>query len=139
MRNYPSNSPESMGRLVALTLMADGAIDSSELKLLDQKDTIRRLGLNHASFDKLVHELCDDMLMSAYRNGSGQLELDTESIDLLLREVQHPLLQRQVLRIMLDIVNADRRLSGGEAVLVAEAMKFWAIDLYEVAERPTAH
>lgn len=139
MRNYPSDSPESMGRLVALTLMADGAIDSSELKLLDRKDTIRRLGLNHASFDKLLHELCDDMLMSAYRNASGQLELDTESIDLLLKEIQHPVLQRQVLRIMLDIVNADSRLSGGEAVLVAEAMKYWAIDLYEVADRSMAH
>ena len=45
MRHYASNSPEAMGRLVALTLMADGAIDASELKQLDRKDTIRRLGL----------------------------------------------------------------------------------------------
>ena len=35
MRHYPSDSPEAMGRLVALTLMADGAIDASELKLPD--------------------------------------------------------------------------------------------------------
>ncbi len=134
MRHYPSDSPESMGRLVALTLMADGAIDASELKQLDHKDTIRRLGLDEASFDKLIHELCDDMLSSAYRNRAGQLELDVKSIDLLLAEVQHPLLQKQVLRMMLDIVNADHKLSGGEAVLVAEAMKFWGIDLHEVSD-----
>ena len=36
--------------------------------------------------------------------------------------------------MMLDVVNADSRLSGGEAVLVAEAMKYWEIDLYEVAD-----
>jgi hypothetical protein len=122
-----------MGRLVALTLLADGAIDSSELKLLDRKDIVRRLGLSHARFDRLVHELCDDMLTSAHRNASGQLELDTDSIDLLLEEISDPMLQRQVLRIMLDIVNADSRLSGGEAVLVAEAMKCWSIDLCEIA------
>lgn len=134
MRHYPSDSPEAMGRLVALTLMADGAIDASELKQLNHKDTIRRLGLNESSFDKLIHELCDDMLASAHRTPACQLELDVEHIDLLLAEVQHPLLQKQVLRMMLDIVNADSRLSGGEAVLVAEAMKFWGIDLYEVAD-----
>lgn len=134
MRHYPSDSPEAMGRLVAMTLMADGAIDASELKQLDHKDTIRRLGLNEASFDKLIHGVCDDMLASAHRTPTGQLELDVESIDLLLAEVQHPLLQKQVLRMMLDIVNADRKLSGGEAVLVAEAMKFWGIDLHEVSD-----
>ncbi len=141
MRHYPSDSPEAMGRLVALTLMADGAIDASELKLLDNKATICRLGLNEAHFDKLIHELCDDMLSSAYRNPAGQLELDAPSIDHLLAEVKHPVLQKQVLRMMLDIVNADRKLSGGEAVLVAEAMKFWAIDLYEVSDSftPRAH
>ncbi|MBS1142486.1 MAG: hypothetical protein H6R13_3939 [Proteobacteria bacterium] len=134
MRHYPSNSPEAMGRLVALTLMADGAIDASELKQLDHKDTIRRLGLNESSFDILIHELCDDMLTSAQRTPAGQLELDVEHIDLLLAEVGHPLLQKQVLRMMLDIVNADHKLSGSEAVLVAEAMKFWGIDLHEVAD-----
>lgn len=134
MRHYLSDSPEAMGRLVALALMADGAIDASELKQLDHKDTVRRLGLNESSFDKLIHELCDDMLASAHRTPASQLELDVEHIDLLLAEVQHPLLQKQVLRMMLDIVNADTRLSGGEAVLVAGAMKFWGIDLYEVAD-----
>ena len=134
MRDYPSNSPESMGRLVALTLMADGAIDASELKLLERKNTIRRLGLNDESFEALIHELCDDMLTSAYRSPAGHLELDTQSIDLLLNEIENPILQKQVLRMMLDIVNADRKLSGGEAVLVAEAMQFWGIDLHEVSD-----
>jgi hypothetical protein len=36
--------------------------------------------------------------------------------------------------MMLDVVNADSKLSGGEAVLVAEAMKYWEIDLHEVAD-----
>jgi uncharacterized tellurite resistance protein B-like protein len=134
MRHYPTDSPEAMGRLIALTLMADGAIDASELKQLDHTDTIRRLGLNEASFDRLIHDLCDDMLTSAHRTPAGHLALDVKSIDLLLTEVQHPLLQKQVLRMMLDVVNADRALSGGEAVLVAEAMKLWEIDLHEVAD-----
>ena len=134
MRHYPSDSPDAMGRLVALTLMADGAIDASELKQLARKDTVRRLGLTDTSFDKLIHELCDDMLSSAHRTPAGHLELDVPTIDLLLSEIKHPILQKQVLRMMLDVVNADHRLAGGEAVLVAEAMKFWGIDLYEISD-----
>ena len=80
MRHYPSDSPEAMGRLVALTLMADGAIDASELKQLDHTDTIRRLALNEESFDRLIHELCDDMLTSAHRTPAGHLELDVKSV-----------------------------------------------------------
>jgi hypothetical protein len=134
MRHYPSDSPETMGRLVALTLMADGAIDASELAQLDQKNTIRRLGLNQESFDKLTHELCEDMLTRAYLTPAGKVELDLNSIDLLLAEIEAPMLQKKVLRMMLDLVNADNKLSGGEAVLVAEAMRFWQIDLHEVAD-----
>ena len=134
MRHYPSDSPEAMGRLVALTLMADGAIDASELKLLDSKETIRRLGLNDTHFDQLIHELCDDMLISAHRTSAGHLELDTQSIVHLLAEIKHPVLQKQVMHTMLDIVYADRELSGGEAVLVSEAMRLWEIDLHEVSD-----
>jgi len=134
MRHYPSDSPEAMGRIVAMTLMADGAIDASELRKLDHTDTIHRLCLNEASFDRVIHELCEDMLTSAHRTPTGQLELDRENVDLLLAEVQHPLLQKQVLRMMLDVVHADSMLSGGEAVLVAEAMKYWGIDMYEVSD-----
>lgn len=137
MRHYPTDSPEAMGRLIALTLMADGAIDASELKLLDHTDSIQRLGLNEASFDKVIHELCDDMLTSADCTLTGHLELDVKSIDLLLAEIQHPVLQKQVLRIMLDVVNADREISNEEAILVAEAMKFWVLDLHEVADSPS--
>ena len=79
MRHYPSDSPEAMGRLVALTLMADGAIDASELRQLDHTDTIRRLGLDEAGFDKVIHDLCNDMLTSAHRTPAGQLELDVDN------------------------------------------------------------
>lgn len=54
----------------------------------------------------------------------------------LLDEIRDPLLQRRVLRAMLDLVNADGRLAGCEAVLVSQAMKFWELDLYEVSSAP---
>jgi uncharacterized tellurite resistance protein B-like protein len=136
MRHYPSDSPEAMARIVALVLMADGAIDLSEIETLDRHRTVAHLGLDQAGFDKVVHEFSEDMLTYAHRMPSGQLELDQDTMALLLGEIRNPLLQKKLLRTMLDIVNADGRLAGSEAVLVSKAMKLWEIDLYEILHVP---
>ncbi len=134
MRHYPTNSPEALARVVAIAMMADGAIDSSELKSLERHDIIKRIGLDHDRFDQVFYEYYEDLLSCAHRLPSGQFELDAVTIGLLLDEIRDPLLQKKALRAILDIVNADRRLTGGEAGLIAQALKQWGIDLYEVSD-----
>ena len=134
MRNYPSDSPQAMARIVALALLADGAIDLSEIESLERHEIVSRLGLDQSGFDKVVHEFAEDMLIYANRMPSGQLELDQDATALLLGEIRNPLLQKKLLRAMLDVVNADGRLAGSEAVLVSKAMKLWEVDLYEVSQ-----
>jgi hypothetical protein len=134
MRHYPTNSPESLARVVAIAMMADGAIDSSELKSLERHDIVKRLGLDNDRFDRVFYEYYADLSISADRLPSGQFELDATNIGLLLDEIRDPQLQKKALRAMLDIVNADRRLTGSEASLIAQALKRWEIDLYEVSD-----
>ena len=134
MRHYTTNSPEAMGRAVAIALMADGAIDSGELITLERQDIINRIGLEADRFSKVLSDYCEDILISAHRLPNGQLELDSHTIGLLLDEIRDPVLQKKVVRAMLDIVNADRRLTGGEACLVAQALRLWDIELYEVRD-----
>ena len=134
MRNYPSNSPEAAARIVVLALMADGTVDRSETQLLERQETIRRLGLDHEQFDKIFYEFSEDMLTKAQRLSSGGLELDAKSINKLLEEIRDPALQKKILRMMLDIVNADRRLTAGEASLIAQAQGNWDLDLCEVSD-----
>lgn len=129
MRKYTSNSPEAGARVVALALMADGAIDRSEILLLERQNVVGRLGLDNEQFDSIYYEYCTDMLTSAQRNASGLLELDAHRITALLDEISDPGLQKKLLRIMLDIVNADHRLTAGEASLIALALERWGMDL----------
>lgn len=134
MRHYPTNSPEAIGRVLAIAMMADGAVDSSELAALEKKEIINRIGLDPERFDRMFYEYYEDLLSSARRVPSGQLELDGATIGLLFDEIRDPELQKLALRSMLDIVNADRQLSGSEAVLVAQAFRHWQIERYEVAD-----
>lgn len=134
MRKYSSNSPEASARIVALALMADGDVDRRELLLIEQQNVIARLGLENERFDSIYYEYCTDMLASAQRHPSGQLELDKPGIKALLDEISDPVLQKKILRIMLDIVNADHRLTAGEASLIALALERWNMDLRGMTE-----
>ena len=65
---------------------------------------------------------------------SGLLELDEHRITALLDEISDPGLQKKLMRIMLEIVNADHRLTAGEASLIALALERWGIDLCGMIE-----
>jgi uncharacterized tellurite resistance protein B-like protein len=134
VRNYPIDSPEAAARLVALALMADGNVDRSELLLLERQQLLNRLGLDQEQFDSIYYDYCTDMLGSAYRHATGELELDAGNIKKILSEIQDPGLQKKLLRMMLDIVNADHRLTGNEATLISHALRHWEIDLYVFTE-----
>jgi hypothetical protein len=129
MRHYPSDSPEAMTRVVALALLVDGAIDLGERESLKRNDIVTQMGLDPARFDKVIHEYCDDMLAYVNPKPSGQYELDPESIGHLLGDIANPKLQKKVLSVMLDIVNADGNLAHSETALVAQALKHWKLDL----------
>lgn len=135
MRHYPADSPEAMARIIAHTLMVDGAVDSSELKLLAHRDVIARIGLEDEAFDMVFYQYCEDLLSSAQRKHNGQLELDAATVEDLLAEIRHPALQEVLVSTMLDIVNADRRLTGAEASLIAQALKQWQLDILEISGR----
>lgn len=134
MRRYTNNSPEAGARIVALALMADGAVDRNEILLLERQNVVARLGLDDERFDAIYYEYCTDMLASTKRNASGLLQLDERRTKAILDEISDAGLQRKILRIMLDIVNADHRLSAGEATLIALALESWGMDLCGMSE-----
>jgi uncharacterized tellurite resistance protein B-like protein len=129
MRHYEVDSPESVSRLLALTILADGGIDLAEMRMLQQSDLARQFGIEDAQFDRVMHEFCLDLMQS----GKNQLTLDRESIVHLLHDVRNPTLQRKLLRIMLDIVDADESLVGSESILLAEAMMLWGMDMHHLS------
>lgn len=125
MRQYPTDSPEASARIVALALLADGAIDLSEIESLQRHRIISRLGLETSVFDRVVREFCEDMLSFAHLNASGRHELDVASIDALLDEIRDPEKQSTLLSALFTLVNAENTIQAGEGVLITEALKVW--------------
>lgn len=125
MRHYPSNSVQAAGRLIALALLADGGLDASELAALERSSVLERLGISAAAFQQVLLALCDDAMQYGDWPGMQQIAGDPAVLDQLLDEVTDPDMQLALLRAMLDVVDADRYLSGGERTLITRAMLCW--------------
>jgi uncharacterized tellurite resistance protein B-like protein len=127
MRKYPINSDAAIGRVVAAALLADGALDKSELELLERGHVAEKLGISGECLERVIHEFCDDLDQYGLRNESGMLEVGREAVDRILGEINDPILRRQLLAAIIDIVCADRRLSVSEVDLAAQAMLRWGV------------
>lgn len=133
MRHYTPDSPHAAARLLALAILADGGLDVAELRVLDDYEIEGKLGIDKRLFDEVIKDFCFDLAQYSDREFVAQLELDRETIGHLLRDIRNAKTQMELLRMMVDIVNADGSLVGGEAVLIAEAMVVWGLDLHRVA------
>lgn len=127
MRKYAIDSEAATSRILAMALLADGALDKSEIDLLDREQLMARLGVSAETLDRVIHEFCDDLWQFARRDDRGELELGSPVIDGLLDEIRDRRRQESLLRAIFDIASADRQISTGEAALASQAMLRWAI------------
>ena len=127
MRSYPRNSPEAAARIVALVLISDGHVCSSEFDMLKQLGAERELGLEPQLLPHIVHTLCEELLAGGYETGSLMANVDDSTLASLMAEVSDPALQRTALRLSLAAARADGHLADGEAMVVAAARRHWRL------------
>ena len=125
MRNYPTDSPKAMSRLLALAMIADGRLAAQELKTLHRSGVLEVLGVSEDTFDDAAGELTQDLLTHSTNHAAGMVEIEPATIDALLDEVQDPALRALVLRGMLDIVRADQMIDHRERRLLRRALAAW--------------
>ncbi len=134
MRHYPSDSPQAMARILALAMIVDGGLDRSELEIISRHQMLTKLGLDETEFSTILHHVCEDMLQCLHNPNFGQIKLDYAALDGIFAEIQDQELRLLLLRWMVAIVDADQRISEGEAIFMSRALSCWIDDaLYEEA------
>jgi len=127
MRPYPRNSPRAAARIVALTLLADGQLQRSELASLHALHAHERLGLRRAELHTVVHDFCSDLLDDARASRDDDCHITPALIELLLDDIDDPRLQRSVLALCAGVARADGRLDDGESIVLDAAIERWRI------------
>ena len=137
MRSYPHNSPEAAARIVALVLISDGHVCSSEFNILNQLGAERELGLEPRLLPHIVHTLCEELLLGGYETGSLMSNVDDSALASLMAEISDPVLQRTVLRLSLAAARADGHLADGEAIVLEAVRRHWQLFDGEESSLPT--
>jgi len=127
MRSYPHNSPEAAARIVALVLISDGHVCSSEFDILKQLGAERELGLEPNLLPHLVHTLCEELLLGGCATGSLLANVDDSTLASLMAEVSDPALQRTVLRLSLAAARADGHMADGETMVLDAVRHHWRL------------
>ncbi len=125
MHAYPTNSPEAVSRILALTMIVDGHVSPSEVHAMHCAEYLEQVGIDDDTFDRTLRALCEDLLDDAAERRAGMVEIDQRLMDALLLDIRDPLLQIRVWRTMVDIVHADGHLDGRETTLVRRAARAW--------------
>ncbi|RYD71847.1 MAG: hypothetical protein EOP84_24195, partial [Verrucomicrobiaceae bacterium] len=94
MRPYPVNSARAAARLIALAVLADGHLSTSELGLLERMNAAKRLGLTREQFNEVVRHLSEDLMTSSYAVWGSACQIDTEARRSVLAEVTDPVPER---------------------------------------------
>lgn len=125
MRSYPQNSPEAAARIVALVLISDGHVSSSEFEILRKLGAEHQLGLQPQLLPHIVHTMCEELLATGYDTGALTRSLDGRVLASLMAEISDPSLQMKVLSLALAAVRADGHLADGETMVIDAARRHW--------------
>jgi hypothetical protein len=127
MRNYPLNSPQAAGRILALVLIADGHVCRSEIDTLARLRAEAKLGLPPGGLAVIVRTLCEDLMHGMCTTGAFTGGLDAATLDGFFSEVNSPALREHVLDLARAAVHADLHLADGEALVFGAAARRWGL------------
>lgn len=125
MRSYPTNSPEAAARVVALALLADGHLSLVEIDALELHGVARRLGLSGPAFREVMHGLCNDLLVQSPMVWTDSSQIDPSLVQGLLSEVDDPALCEELMHLCRTLIEADRHVADGEALMLSTAFLHW--------------
>lgn len=125
MRSYPVNSPQAAGRIVALTLLADGHLCKAELDVLAQQRAAEQIGLTPAELHDVVRLFCEELVAGARTGWSDACSIDPRTLAELMAEIDDPELRLKLIKLCVAIVEADDHIAEGESTVLVAAVEHW--------------
>lgn len=127
MRSYPANSPPAAARIVALTVVADGDIGDAEIACLDRLVVHEQLGLARHELRALLDTFCEDLLSSGPLQRADACPVDERTLADLMGEIQDPALRLTLLRVCVELAEADAHVDEGESTVLVAAVEHWGL------------
>ncbi|MFT3734842.1 MAG: hypothetical protein QM776_07435 [Rhodocyclaceae bacterium] len=125
MKRYPQNSPQAAARILALSMLADGELEPSELTSLRLGAATSRLGLTRDAFNDVLEDFCADLMSNTWIDASGNCVVTPVLMREIFSEVDDPHLRNEIARLIGHVIRADSRLHYGESVMLQTLIHSW--------------
>jgi hypothetical protein len=117
---------ESLARVLALMVAANGRIDERELQTLERLDAFRRLRVTRHRFVELTLG-CLDVIGGGFSKQVWLCATQVAYIDAMLDEVREPSSRLLVCRLAAAVLVADGRITNDERILYLRTLARWHI------------
>jgi tellurite resistance protein len=135
MRNYLSNSPEAMARLIAMFMITDGDIDPRRIDVLEKIHAYDLLGIDRKRFTQVLRNYCDDISDEADEDDGVIHLMDRTRIDAMLDDVADRGKQLITCALAMHVAKSDGDISEVEITLLRHMMRSWQITLDDIGSR----
>ena len=131
--HVPTNRPaEAPARVLALMVAANGRIDERELRMLDELDAYRRIGVSRDRFIELARGCLHDV--GSHLSERPWLHLaDWAYVERLLHDVGDRGQRLTVCRLAAAVITADGRITREERMVYDHTLARWRISQTMVA------
>lgn len=126
---HPRTHPrrEAAAHVLAMLVAANGRIDERELRVLQERDAFRRLGIDEERFVALAQDCLGDV--GAWLCELSWLPAEFENyIDELLDAVDDPLQRQLVCGLAAAVLEADGTISDSERLAYQHTLARWRVD-----------
>jgi hypothetical protein len=138
MNHYANNSPEAISRVLAMMMITDAKLDERELDIMDELNIYALLGIDRNGFAQVVQDYCEDLLRSGNTQGRVRL-VDKERIDEVIACVDDPRKRIYTCGMLLNVANADGKISDSEMAVFLYILEQWGLSLEELEAEFTKH
>ena len=125
MRPYPHNSPQAAARIVALAMLADGNLSTTEFEAIERMDVYRQFRLTPEELDSIIEACCADLLAHNRLSWDLSIRFDERMLAQVLSEVDDPPLRGNVMRVCNEVVEADHYVAENEWALLSAMANQW--------------
>ena len=123
LRTYPKNSPEAIGRIIAMAMVTDAKVDAREIRALDESDAWSTMGLDRQRFAVVARDYLRDLSESTA--GDTIRLVDITRINAMLDEIDDRDARLRACAVMLEIFSADHEAADVEWAVLTHVMQRW--------------
>ena len=128
-----ADSPEAMAHVLAMVMAAQSEVDPREVRLLEQLDAFKRMGISKAAFLRIADDYrsgkCRDFSRHSWMN-NDDLELIDEALD-AVQETRNRLL---LCRLAGCLITADGKVEEFEHQFYDRMLLHWGYTQSSVAQ-----